>query len=793
MSENESINTSVPEPQKAAGSPLAGDTTQSAAELEKAARSRTPKLDALKRSQAAKAIPVEHRWTSRDEVTKPADIEALLELRGITPGHVTDIIIELGLNAARMNKIPANNFYWMNGLAALQQSRAAHEAVILNAEENKIIPGELIKLADLKAIYDYGESWRDDKATFEEFLAHRRRSKLDLMWFTTEILGKDFQDVPHRAWAEMFPAFTGEILDSLKPGFTQKELKKAFNDIAKSSGSRRALIASRGSMKSSFAICWLVQMILCAPAIRALWVSEAKHLVQGFVRSLRSYWEVEKYAVTKMQRLFPEYCVPAGSGSALNFQSPMNHLTHLVEHTVESTSMDSQTTGSRANVICFEDVCSYLNVNSQESRDQVYNRYKLLLKLLEAGGALGGIVVGTPWHKDDLLGRLLKEEEESPDPEHPLIWRVDPIFTVKSQAIEKSKENLWLLEEADVDILPIFDWAHVRSEMKEGRKDDFRIFKMQNLCSFEPEVGEADRVVFTEADLKAHIKGLEFFQPMNVIETVMSLDISYVPSKHSDFSCLIVGKIIRQQDDHRMLLVSNTRLGRWKMSETALEVAKMVSITGGSLRLVLEKTGAYMDLRDQIVRACQQLSVPCPFMIFKATNLGGANAKSKAARIKSLEPLLANNQLWFLTGIADLEQGLSQMVSFDGISKSYRIKNDFPDALSLLATTFFIRNESEEKTKADEEEEERQRQAMVSAAHYAAVFGESIPTFRPSEPELSSRGQFGIPGLRSGNSVPSSSDRITFGSIARPSSEKVGQVAVPPSSRIGFGSITKKS
>jgi hypothetical protein len=346
--------------------------------------------------------------------------------------------------------------------------------------------------------------------------------------------------------------------------------------------------------------------------------------------------------------------------------------------------------------------------------------------------------------------QLLKRNEE--DEDHPLLFKLDPAFTVKDHARAKAADDLLSLEEADVDLLfpSRLSWKVLRAEMKEDRPNRYRLFRSQNLVEFVPQEDDVTRVTFTEQECKARIKPASFFHGMELVEIVASLDVAYSTSKFADFSCWTVDNIYKHEGKH-IFALANMRLGRWKLSELGMEVARMIAITPGLARIVIEKNGPWESVRDEIYKACRAGGINCPYIVWRPTNFGGTSMKTKTQRIKTLESPLSDGLLYFVEGIPDLEQGLEQLVSFDGISKSSRKKNDCPDALSLAYETFYPRAMNADKSKELKAAEDAAQNAANVAAMQRHIFG-SDPVYRaPIVDEPTRRGAFGIPrGLQGG-------------------------------------------
>jgi hypothetical protein len=106
---------------------------------------------------------------------------------------------------------------------------------------------------------------------------------------------------------------------------------------------------------------------------------------------------------------------------------------------------------------------------------------------------------------------------------------------------------------------------------------------------------------------------------------------------------------------------------------------------------------------------------------------GNSAAKSKAARIKNLEPLVKNQQLLFLQGGWN-ELAIQQFLHFDGVKKSGSAPtslDDIPDAIAMGVERVAV-----ELLKV------LAQANVVRAAHYDRMFSSGIPyTVRSTEPE----------------------------------------------------------
>jgi len=632
----------------------------------------------------------------------------------IENSHVVDTCYDLGLIAAERNGIPANRFFWSNGLQNTLASRSQKKEQLLVPQPKAEVPNEVIFHDDLFALYDYSISWRD-QITFIEFLALRHVCKTDALQLGL-ILGKDFHeypDGPHAAWRDFYPKFN----PTLRPRYTQEQMKGwlAAQDPVKD----RLLMASRNAYKSSWNIVWLLTAVLSCPDIRLLIVSETNKLSKGFIRGFRSYWEVaNKREPTRFQQLFPEHVIPPGDGSTLNFESPMRTL-NLIQYTAESTSMESTVAGQRADIIVFDDPISDKNTGTEDTREKGTQTFDATQKLREVGGYT--IVIGTPWHPEDLYATLIRRASADESESEKMQIRIDPAWIVKPHARHK---QLRQLEEQDVELLfpSRLTWKFLQKELRANEN----FFRSQNLCEF---VSEDDqiKVTFTDDDLRARLKGITAFDSSPRIFTILAVDPSLSVARYADFSALAVIRT-HQYENRTIAFVVDVVLERMKQSELAVRIVEMIQRHRAD-RAVIEKTGPWMDLQGHIQNAALIRSVILPHIHWKQTQggIGGPSIKSKAARIKGLEVLLAENRLYFAYGNWN-DVVFNQFVKFDGVSRSNNTrKDDAPDAIAMGCEVFMPRYQSETQSAIQQEAEEEIRLQTLLRQQYNRMFGGQQP------------------------------------------------------------------
>lgn len=716
-------------------------------------RERQAEAKASQREVAAKYDPTDTSSVTKDEAKR-----ILREHHGVSAEHV-DAIHRLGTDALHEMRLEGSRFFWTHGPENTQKSITTGEPVLLEQVENPDgdVEGQLLTRADLYAIWNFGISYLSEKPggieTFEAFLRLLFEIKNDFFKLN-EICGKDFDRESYESWVDLMPKLDPV---KLRRGYTQREMREFLNV---SEVKQRLLVASRNSMKSSFILLWLTQQILICPDLRVILLSETKPLSFTFLGQLRNYFEIGIGGPTPLQRLFASYCVFPEEGRQSELRSPMARL-NLTVGVISSSYESGGFAGNRADLIISDDPLSEETVQTPDAIKKTIKKYDAVSKLLEVG-SLGSVVIMTPWAVNDLGAELQERNAQAlaDGDETFLAYRVDPAFEIKPEARAKAEKNLLDLEESDVELrFKRLNWEFLRKEMRAGRADNFRFFKSQSLCRWDHLSDETTKCTFVETELRARTKPQDFFEPMAVRETILAIDCAWSKSQWADFSALPVVKIIFREG-RTMAVVVDCKMGRWNMSELATQIVQ-ANHDHNPTRVVCQKEGPWQSLNLEIMKQAMYRNFVPPQIYWKAANLG-SSFKSKALRIKVLETYIADESLYFCSGLWN-EQLFSQLVGFDGISTSNRRKNDGPDALALaLENSPMSSEESQEQT---EEEQRRAEAEALRVAEYNRIFGNRVASVPREEDESPAEptSPWNIPGLRGVGNLPvPAGQRISF-------------------------------
>jgi Terminase RNaseH-like domain len=606
-------------------------------------------------------------YSSATEPTK-AEAKEILTARGLKNAHVVDLCYDLALVAAEQNGVPANRFLFQNGIRRLLESYQCKAPNVLDLIPDEEVAGELLNRAELYALYDFG-FWRHPDTSFDQWLADRLKFRMSAFELS-KILGKEDFGTKHQEWTDFAPCWNPL---GLRPGYTQKQALTWLD--AQSEIKRYLLVASRNSMKSTWARILALTLTVTYPDARILIVSETNRLSKKAMKEFRGYLEMAPSSPTLFQQYFSEFTIAPDEGQSLVYDNPLARL-GLPQNSVESSSMESANTGSRFDFCLFDDPISRDNgTANEEQRAAAISKHGSIMKLREPAGY--AINIQTPWVQDDLGDVMIQRNSE--DPEKPLAVRIDPVIEIRTEAKHK---GLLELREEDVvlNFLPKLNWKFVRDEMRSPEGLNF--FKTQYMTQWIVEKDEI-KCQFDHDELRARAKHFGFFGASPIAQVVMSLDRSWSVSRYADFSCIVVGKI-QAVENKQALVISDVKMDRWKESELVRHIVELIEKHRPTV-FVSQQDKGWAELSEAIRRQCAMRNIPAPWLRFQVVD---NTDRAKARRVKKLELPLSDGRLWFFMSHWT-EAALLQLEKFDGVTKSNsHRKDDFCDALSILWESF---------------------------------------------------------------------------------------------------------
>jgi len=707
----------------------------------------------------------DHKHKAKDKKaesrTSPFELKhreavAILEQRGLTNTHVIQFCAELAERAAKAHKIPFNSYLLTHGL------RATLAKEKLTPVEKTEVEGEILYRPDLHALWDYGY-WRHLEVTFEQWLETRLRLKSSA-FALSQLLGKsDFGDT-HRAWEKFLPRWNPI---GLHPDYTQQQgLAWLDGQRSDTQGDKKRylLIASRNSMKSTFARIHALCFTLCYPDGPIMFVSETNKLSRKAMREFRGYLEMAPNAPTEFQQLFGEYCVGTDDGSSLTYENPLAHL-GLPQVACESSSMESANTGSRFTVCYFDDPISRDNGTANEDQKAAaVSKFGSISKLREPAGFV--VNIQTPWAVGDLGDVMMKQNES--DEQRPLAVRIDPVFTIKDQALGKitidtimgggidpprEKELLELTEDDVVlNFLPKLNWKFVRNEMRSP--EGLKFFRTQYLCEWVPDDEDLLRLQFDLDTLKSSLVTRDSLNQYADGETYLYADVAHSTSRYADRSVVAALRTFESHNDQKGFVVLAMKSGRWTGSELALEIAMMSRRHPDAKTCIMEKPMSHDLLRSEVERMNGKYGTAIQLYFTQQPNTKDAKMK----KLKSLE-LAFTQGLIRVVSDSFADELFAELQNLNGLTNTRKKKDDRGDVLGLAATMIIrpeIKGHEVDPQLAQQMEEELERE-WRKQAHYNRMFGNQyVPPPQKMSDHLNDaqRTKLGLPPRNRPNNEP---------------------------------------
>jgi len=263
----------------------------------------------------------------------------------------------------------------------------------------------------------------------EKWFAERTRAMTDLLYLSSDVMGMDFQDIPHR-WL-----FEKLLKKNIGTPLYDLDLKKK----------KRMILWSRGTFKTSAIIVEIVQLILNYPGIRVCFVTGGDTLAK---RQLDRVKRVFERPTRKFIELFPEFCGPK-LGNMSEFTIPCRPLSMAAEPTMAISTARSVKAGSHFDVIFVDDLVNDGNYRSLKALAKCIQDYRDICPLLAPDGFM--YITGTRYSYGDLYETI----QELAEAERKALGTDPWIISVKSCWVKLCKNCGAKDIEHDFDSNPI--------------------------------------------------------------------------------------------------------------------------------------------------------------------------------------------------------------------------------------------------------------------------------------------------------------------------------------------------
>lgn len=256
----------------------------------------------------------------------------------------------------------------------------------------------------------YRETYDNLSETAKQaWLEQRVKGQIDHLFLANELMGYDFQPIPHEALFK-------ELLQK------DPEQKKPLH-LLDPKTKKRMILWPRGLFKTSAIVVEIVQLILNYPNIRILFLSGSKKLAK---RQLGRVKKVFENPSEKFRQLYPEFCAAPGKklkdSNDEEFTVPCRTLEQFAEPTLCISSAKSVKASSHFDVIFCDDMVNDQNYKSAKLLEGVWDDYCSVGPLLEPAGYI--FVTGTRYAFGDLYERIIEAAKQEREETGDTVWKI---------------------------------------------------------------------------------------------------------------------------------------------------------------------------------------------------------------------------------------------------------------------------------------------------------------------------------------------------------------------------------
>jgi len=657
-------------------------------------------------------------FRKQDSCTKAEAKEILANRRNISQSYLIDACYEMGVIAARKNKIENTNpFYWTFGvLSALESLRTKQSTILLPEVEDAKAPNEVFRNQGVLALWDFGTSWRTQpdghRISLEEY-KELRALKGDPLNFGNRLLDRDFHAEPHGLWFDFLPR---PYMNALPENYSQEDMKRVLASLSEIHD--YLILASRNSYKSAALTTLMLCFLVTYYDIRILVGSATTSLAKDFVKGIRRLFLVLNQEMSLFQQIYPEMCLFSDEGSALSYECPAARL-NLFQPQLSCSSLDSTVAGKRCDIFWADDLADNTNSDTLELRETTQRKMELMKELIEPSGF--SIMAGTPYAPGDMYDTALQRNDANT--EKNLLFRVDPIFTildpVQAREVQEHPEKIYDVKEDQVRLLfpSRMPWGYCKRLMQ---TKTLKTFLQQQMCMFTGDDAGQIKLNFQREKLQAAVIQQDQVPVSDTdSEMILSIDRAYSTKRYADKSSLSLTKSYKNPQGHWSLCLLWNAADRWTTSELAHQIVECY-ILNHPTTVVIEKDPSWADLRDAIVVEQERYGINVS--IFWKPIIQTRNAK--VLKFKSLEGLLGTGRLKFVAG-PWIEALFDEFLWQDGQRVSSTSQKD--DRLDSLSTAALLLPSPEVKvipeSQAMVEARERADEAAARQRRHDIIFG----------------------------------------------------------------------
>jgi len=597
--------------------------------------------------------------------------------------------------------------------------------------------------AERMAVGDENLSW----------LELRDKARKDLYWLAKEVLGKDLYPHVHQIVCDQFVQknFDGSFPEGYSLGDVHDAIKRQerlsnYPDVNNPVPTREMMLLDpRGFYKSTLNGVDCVQWLIAVPDVRILILTGDYELALGFMRSIKRYFYLaEGSKPSPFHLLFPEYALFGVEGQSKEpLITPARILKDQIQPSLWCNNVVSGLSGWHCDICKGDDVVNNRNSNTEDTRDHVNFQYDSTSDIIDPWGFADHI--GTRYFTTDWYGKRLSPDKETGE--------IVPIKLFKRQAwtVRPGFEAVPLQRLTAEMVITAFpeksDFNYLHKLLLKKGETSFRNQQLNEPIDAEGEQGFINP--FNEDNLRKHMYPAAAAPQFGSV--YITWDWAPTANQKSDWSVGVVARTYRIPGPKEMygLVILEIIYGKWKFSELALQIV-MLAKKWNPTQIVIENSPGAEGLKVELQRTGYRYATALPIYWELPSN----QEHAKRNRIQSLEILLNDNRLWFVTG-PWIDEMVKQMTGYTGSKDNKGRKDDIPDAMSMLRRFLpigSISNMDPVELKRTLKEQADKALAKMQYDRYFNNYDTSAPPPRVEVEQAprstDPRHGFGIPGLR---------------------------------------------
>ena len=571
----------------------------------------------------------------------------------------------------------------------------------------------------------FGWPEQDEEADPESWIGLRDRARKDLFWLGRDVLHRDLVERVHKPVCDFYVQknFNGVYTKDT----TLKQIRDAIN--RQDEMKERIILDPRGAYKTTINGIDSVQWIINVPDIRIFTVTGKDSNADLFLVEVKGYFYRPEHAdLTDFQLLFPEFIIYGIDGHSLaDLISPARKFPNEKFSTLWVNSVTSTLASLHCDIMKGDDVVSDRNSANTEARAKLKTKYDNVDNLRDEWGY--AINNGTRYADDDWYGTRIRAIAEGA--ECAVFQRA--CWTVKKGVNKLPHDKTLTIDE--VTLLFPEKLGTAEQTFKELKKKLIKNpieFRCQQLNEPVGDIDTRPLVSFSEDELRAHMVGMSAVPKDGDI--YITWDTALTDNRYSDYSAGAVVKVCHDVAKDKYTLYNlEMKCDRFKQSELAFQIVAL-NKKWNPKSTIIEKLSGFELLQREVQR--QAIIQGVSFNAFWKSPPSSPDAKCN--RIKGLETLLNNDQLYFVTGDW-IDMLMMQFCNYTGEKKNRGRKDDIPDALSIAAV-FMPIGDREQKDKETESVKKLLDEAKKQAAikqQYERIFGTNVTIVSTPEPQVS--------------------------------------------------------